>query len=89
MPCSSSARAHRLAVVDDQTEVTLVVGGLSPARAQREELVAEIDERHRRADAAPQLEVDQARVPGERLVDVADLEGDVVDPDRPRAHDRL
>ena len=36
------------------------------------------------AAAAAQLELEELPVPGERLVDVADLERDVVDPDEPR-----
>ena len=50
---------------------------------ERDELVAHVDERHLRADAAAQLELEEPPVPGERLVDVADLERDVVDPDEP------
>ena len=60
----------------------LVVRGLRPRRAQREELVAEVDEGHAVADPPAQLEREDPPVPLERGVDVADLEGDVVDPDR-------
>jgi hypothetical protein len=35
----------------------------------------------------PQLEVEEAPIPRERLVDVADLERHVVDADRPRHAD--
>ena len=78
--------AHGLTVVNHETEMTLVIDGLPPARAQREELIAEIQEDHRRPDAASHLALDQAHVPGEGFVDVSDLECNVVDPDRSRAH---
>ena len=48
---------------------------------ERDELVAHVDERHPAA-APPQLEVEQAAVELERLVDRAHLERDVVDADR-------
>ncbi len=48
---------------------------------QRDELVAHVDERHR-GGAAPQRERPEQALPErERLVDRADLERDVVDPD--------
>ena len=73
--------AQRVLVVDDEPEVTVGVGRLRSSAREREELVAHVDERHRLAGAAAQREVEEAPVPGERLVDVADLERDMVDPD--------
>ena len=56
---------------------------LRPAFGQGDELIAHVDERH--AGAAPaQRELEQPPVERERLVDVADLERDVVDPDQTR-----
>src|SRR3546814_1076531 len=72
--------AHRLLVVDHQAEVAVVVGRLAAALLQREELVAEIDEGGGLAPAA-QLEIEQAAIEGQRLVDIADLEGDMVETD--------
>jgi hypothetical protein len=57
----------------------VVVIRLLSALAQRQELIAHVDERHPRR-AAAQLEGEEAAVEGERLVHVADLESDVVDP---------
>ena len=72
---------HRLLVVDDEAEVAVVVGRLPASLADREELVAQVDERHPR-HAPAQLEVEEPRVELQRLVEVADLERDVVDPDQ-------
>ena len=59
------------------------------AGLQRQELVADVDERLVRT-AAAQLELEEAAVELERLVDVADLERDVVDPDEPsRCHGHI
>jgi len=71
-------RADALFVIDDEPEVTPVVGTLPAPGAQREELVAEIDLRHRRPLSA-QLEVQEAPVQLQRRVDVADLQREVVD----------
>ena len=54
-------RAHRLAVVDHEPEVARVVGWLAPPLREREELVADVQERHP-GHAAAQLEgEDRAR----------------------------
>ena len=75
--------AQRRAVVDDEAEVAVLVLGLRAAGGERDELIAHVDERHARA-AAAQRELEQPAVEGERLVDVADLERDVVDADQTR-----
>ena len=73
--------AQRLLVVDDEPDVPAVVGSRRRADREGDELVAEVDPRHRRAPAAHRhLEV--GAVPLERLVDVAHDERDVVDADR-------
>ena len=72
---------HRLAVVDDEAEMPLAIGLALRALGEREELVAHVDEGHP-GDAAPQLELEQPAVEGERLVDRADLEREMIDPDR-------
>ncbi len=77
----SSARG--LLVVDDEAEVAVRVGQLRPSLGERDELVAQVHEGHP-AGAAAELEVEDAPVELERLLDVADLEGDVVQTDEPR-----
>ena len=61
--------------------MTAVITGLLAALLQGEELIAEIDEGRVLALAA-QLELEQAPVEGQRLLDVAHLERDVVHADR-------
>jgi RNA polymerase sigma factor (sigma-70 family) len=72
---------RRLAVVDDEPDVARPVGGLRPARGERDELVAQVDERHRATVAAAEREFEDPAVERERLVQVADLDRDVVDAD--------
>jgi hypothetical protein len=60
--------------------VAVRVGRLRPPRRERDELVAHVQEGHA-ASAAAELEVEDLPVEGERLVDVTDLKGDVVDAD--------
>jgi hypothetical protein len=63
--------------------MTAVVGRLAAALLQRDELVAEIDERVRVALAA-QLEGEEAPVERQRGFDVVDLEGHVIEAHRTR-----
>ncbi len=70
-------------VVDDETEMPRVVAGLAARRREGDELIAGVEKGHLLADAPTQLEIEQLAVEGKRLVDVADLEGDVVDADEP------
>jgi len=77
-------RPSGLAVVDDEAEVALGVGRAGRAGEEREELVAHREE----GDLALALDAREGEdraVEGERGVDVADLEGDVVDADEARA----
>ena len=60
------------------------VGRLRPPLRERDELVAHVHEGHA-AGAAAELELEDAPVELERLLDVADLEGDVVQADEPGA----
>src|SRR5262249_6975094 len=60
-----------------------VVGGLLTPLLQREELIAEINERCCLALAA-QLEIEQATVERQSRIDVADLESDVIETDGTR-----
>ena len=80
IPASRADSEHGVAVVDDEAEVARRVRPLRAALREREELVAHVDERHPR-DPSAQLQLEQAPVEVERLVDRADLERDVVDPD--------
>jgi uncharacterized cupin superfamily protein len=73
-----------LQIVDDQADVALCVGRLHAACAEGEELVAHVDERHSR-NAAAECYFEHPAVEVERLVDVAHLNGDVVDADEARA----
>ena len=62
--------------------MTAPVLGLRSAGRERDELVSHVDERHPRP-AATQVELEELPVPPQRLVDVADLERDVIDPYEP------
>jgi hypothetical protein len=58
-------------VVDDEAEMTAIVRGLPSPRLERQELIAEVDEGRTLAPTS-QLEVEQAAVERERLVDISD-----------------
>ena len=75
--------ANRVLVVDHEAKMAAVVGRLRAALLQGEELIAQIDEGRGLALAA-QLEIEQAAVEGERLLDIADLESDMVETDGAR-----
>src|SRR6478672_3626658 len=77
------AAADCVLVVDHETKMTAVVGALGAALLQREELIAQIDERRGLALAA-QFELEQAAIERQRLLDIADLESDVVETDGAR-----
>src|SRR5262249_55913068 len=77
--------AQRLLVLDHEADVAVRVRRLRAALPKRDELGAPVDERHP-GDAAPQLELEVALPPGERLVEVVDLERDVVDPEGSHSH---
>src|SRR5262249_49272408 len=62
------------------------VGAVGAGLGERDELVAEVDERHPRPARAAQRHLEPALVPGQRLFEVAHLERDVVDPDRAYRH---
>ena len=68
----------RILVIHDEAEMTAVVRWLLATLLQRDELVAEIDERIRIAPA-PELEFEKPAVERECLVDVADFERDVIE----------
>ena len=78
-PLFAQPLANGLLVIDDQTEVPRPIGRLRAAGGKRDELIAHVDERHPGPSPAAQLELEEAPVPGERLVDVPDLEGDMID----------
>jgi hypothetical protein len=71
-----------LLIVDHEPEVPVVVARLPAPLAEREELVAHVEKGHSRCPTA-QLEVEKPAVEGECLLDIADLEGDVVDAHQP------
>ena len=57
--------------------MAVVVRRLAPALGERDELVAQVDERHTPRSSA-QLEVEEATVERECLLEVSHLESDVV-----------
>src|SRR5438477_10882996 len=63
--------------------MALPVRWLRPPLRERDELVADVDDRHPRR-ATAQLEVEDPAVELERVVDALDLERDVVDADEAR-----
>src|SRR5262249_39115122 len=75
--------ANRVLVVDHEAEMAAVVGRLLTALLQRQKLVAQIDKGRGLALAA-QLEIEQAAVEDQRLLDIADLESDMVETDGAR-----
>src|SRR5829696_5669392 len=58
--------------VDDQPEVAMVVGRLLATFGERDELIADVDERHA-PGSPPQRELEDPAVELERLLDVPDL----------------
>src|SRR5262245_46716785 len=63
--------------------MTPIVGRLRATLLKRNELVAEIDERHRIA-LASKLEIEQAAVEGQRLFDIADLKRHMIETNQSR-----
>ena len=63
--------------------MTAVVGGLGAALLEREELIAQIDKGRGFAPAA-KLEIEQATVKRQRLIDITDLKSDMVETDGAR-----
>jgi hypothetical protein len=80
----TGGRERPLAAVDDEAEMAVAVRRLRSPLRERDELVAHVDERHP-ATTPAKPEVEDAAVERERLLDVTDLEGDVVDADEARA----
>ena len=66
------------------TSVPALVSGLSASLAERDELIADVNESHAPAGAATQLQIEEPPVPVERLIEIADLERHMVDADEPR-----
>jgi hypothetical protein len=64
--------------------VAFVIGRLAASLGDRDELIAQVDERHPGHTTA-QADLEDRAVEVERRLEVADLECDVVDPDNPRA----
>ena len=60
----------------------MVVPSLGAALAEREELVAHVEEGHA-AHSSAELEGEEAAVERERFLEIADLESDVVDAQEP------
>src|SRR5205085_2544074 len=75
--------ADGLLVIDYESKVTAIVGGLGATLLERYELITQIDKGRGFAPAA-KLEFEQAPVERQRLIDVADLESDMVKADGAR-----
>ena len=75
--------ADGLFVIDHETKMTAVVGGLGATLLESQELIAQVDEGRGLASAA-KLEFEQATVKRQRLVDITDLESDMVEADGAR-----
>ena len=84
-PGARSLQRHprRLLVVDDEAEVPGIVRRLRAPLRERQELVAHVEERHP-GDPPAELELEDRAVEAQRLVEVADLERHVVDPEQSR-----
>src|SRR5262249_55605727 len=77
------ARLHQGAadgflVIDHQSKMTAVVGGLSAALLECQKLIAQVDEGRGVASAA-KLEFEEATVKRQRFVDITDFERDMVE----------
>jgi hypothetical protein len=80
---------YACAVIDHQAEMALLVRPLAAPPAQRQELVAHLDERHGEtavivAMATPKREREDRAIEIKRCSHVADLKCDMVDADEPR-----
>jgi hypothetical protein len=77
---ASQRLAHELLVVDGESEMPPVIGRGGATLGERDELIAHVDEGHARfaIDAADR---EDRTVERHGLLQVADLEGDVVDAD--------
>src|ERR1700676_2388083 len=75
--------ASGLFVIDYKPKMTSIVGGLCTALLERNELVSQIDERHRIAFAS-KFKIEQPTVEGQSRFDVTDLESDIIETDDTR-----
>src|SRR6185312_9612206 len=73
------------AIVDDKADMALLLAldGVIGDQRHVDELIAHVDEGVALTLAA-QREVEDPAIPGQRLVDIADLDCDMVDADQPR-----
>ena len=78
--CRDKGIADGVPVIDDQAEMTAVVGRLPASLLERHELIAQIHE-CRGVRPAAELEVEQSAIEGQGLVEVTDLDGDVIHTD--------
>src|SRR5215212_5015648 len=83
----SKRSPHRPPVVHHHPDMAMLVRPLAAPLGEGDELVSGVDERHA-APAPAQLHLEEAPVKLEGLLDVADLDGDVVEPYEPgvRSH---
>src|SRR5690242_6835969 len=83
--CILERAPHGLLVVDDEPEMLLLRS--RAALEQRDELIAQTKERRAGHAAVDPRRLEDPCVERDRLVDVVDLQGDMVDPDETRLHD--
>ena len=87
-PAASSAARTACLVVDHEPEVAVGVGLLAALPSERAMNWSPASMKAMPGLAAAQAQLEDLAVEGERLVEVADLEGDVVDADEPGGHAR-
>jgi hypothetical protein len=75
--------ADGVLVIHDESKMTAVVSGLGATLLQREELIAQIDKGRGLAPTA-KVEVEEATVERQRLIDITDLKSDMVETDSAR-----
>jgi hypothetical protein len=81
--CGLERRPRGGLVVDDETEMTRIVGRLGATFGERQELISHPQERHPGLTRA-HLEPEDRRVEADCFLEVGQLERDVIDDNRPR-----
>jgi hypothetical protein len=79
----SGSRSRLIDEKDNEAKMPTVVGGLGAALLKSQELIAQVDEGRGLASAA-KLELEQAAVKRQRLIDITDFESDMVETDGAR-----
>jgi protein-disulfide isomerase-like protein with CxxC motif len=72
--------SHGLLVIDNEPKMTTVISGLGATLLEGQELIAQVDEGRGFASAA-KLELEQATIKRQRVIDITDFESDMVETD--------